>query len=115
MKKGLLVVIAVIVVLFMMFGGTYNSLVRLDEGVKTACSQVENVYQRRADLIPNLVETVKGYAGHESETLQAVTQARANATSVKVDASTISDPGQFQKFQESQGALSGALGRLLAV
>lgn len=74
-----------------------------------------NQYQRRSDLIPNLVETVKGYAQQEKDVLTQVTQARANATSIKVDASTITDPETFQKFQNAQAQLSGALGRLIAV
>ena len=80
----------------------------------TAWSQVENVYQRRADLIPNLVSTVKGYAAHESETLEGVVNARAKATQVTVDAENLT-PEQLQKFNEAQGELSSALGRLLAV
>ncbi len=115
MKKGLVVLLAVLVVIGMMFAGSYNGLVQLDEKVNAAWAQVESVYQRRMDLIPNLVETVKGYAAHESGTLQAVTEARASATQITLPASAVSDPAQFAKFQESQGALSSALGRLLAV
>jgi len=76
---------------------------------------VQNQYQRRADLIPNLVETVKGYATQEKDTLTAVVEARAKATSVKVDASTITDPAKFKEFQDAQNNLSGVLGRLLAI
>ncbi len=118
MKKGsviLLSIVGVLVVIGMMFAGSYNGLVQLEEKVSAAWAQVESVYQRRLDLIPNLVETVKGYAAHESSTLEAVVQARANATRITLPASAVSDPAQFAKFQESQGALSGALGRLLAV
>ena len=115
MKKALLIVVAAVVVIGMMFAGSYNGLVQLEEKVSSAWAQVESVYQRRLDLIPNLVETVKGYAAHESSTLEAVVQARANATRVTLPASAVSDPAQFAKFQESQSALSGALGRLLAV
>jgi len=115
MKKALLIVVVVLVVIGMMFAGSYNGLVQLEEKVSAAWAQVESVYQRRLDLIPNLVETVKGYAAHESSTLEAVVQARANATRVTLPASAVSDPAQFAKFQESQTALSGALGRLLAV
>ena len=115
MKKVLLILVVVVVVIGMMFAGSYNGLVQLEEKVSSAWAQVESVYQRRLDLIPNLVETVKGYAAHESSTLEAVVQARANATRVTLPASAVSDPAQFAKFQESQGALSGALGRLLAV
>ena len=115
MKKALLIVVGVLVAVGVMFAGSYNELVQLEENVSSAWAQVESVYQRRSDLIPNLVETVKGYAAHESSTLEAVVQARANATSVRLPASAVSDPAQFAKFQESQTALSGALGRLLAV
>lgn len=93
----------------------YNRIQGLDEDVKASWSEVQNQYQRRADLIPNLVETVKGYAKHESQTLQSVVEARAKATSVTLSASQLSDPAAFKKFQEAQGALSQSLGRLLAV
>jgi LemA protein len=93
----------------------YNSLQGLDEDVKASWSEVENQYQRRSDLIPNLVNTVKGYAAHEKDTLEAVVKARAEATSTKIDASKLSDPGAFQKFEQSQGALSSALSRLMVV
>lgn len=112
--KVLLVIAAVILVLFIWVKNTYNSLVTGDEAVKSAWSQVENVYQRRADLIPNLVATVKGYANHESSTLQAVVDARAKATSINVDASKLSEE-QIAAFQKAQGELSSALSRLLAV
>jgi LemA protein len=92
----------------------YNKLVTADEEVDTAWSQVENVYQRRADLIPNLVNTVKGYATHESETLEGVVNARAKATQVTVNAENLT-PEQLQNFNQAQGELSNALGRLLAV
>lgn len=95
--------------------GTYNSLVTLDEGVKGAWSQVENVYQRRSDLIPNLVSTVKGYASHERETLTAVIEARSKASQIKVDPSVVNDPKMFAKFQASQGEISSALTRLMVV
>lgn len=94
--------------------GTNNSLIAMDEGVKTSWSQVENVYQRRADLIPNLVEVVSGYAKHEKGTLEGVIAARASATQVKVDISTAS-PEQIAKFQAAQGQLTQALGRLMMV
>ncbi len=94
--------------------GSYNTAVGKEEGVKQAWSQVENVYQRRADLIPNLVEIVKGYAKHESTTLSAVIQARASATQIKVDASNLT-PEAIAQFQQAQGGLSQSLGRLLAV
>lgn len=90
----------------------YNTMVTMEEQVAAAWSQVENQYQRRADLIPNLVNTVKGYADFEQETLTQVIEARAKATSINVDASEL-DPQQVQRFQEAQEQLSGALSRLL--
>lgn len=104
--------------LVLLFGfsmcNTYNKLGPMDEGVKKAWSQVENQYQRRADLIPNLVNTVKGYANFEQETLQKVVEARASATQVKIDAGNLT-PENIQRFEQAQQGLSGALGRLLAV
>jgi len=96
-------------------GCGFNSIPTYEEAAKAKWSDVLNQYQRRSDLIPNLVETVKGYAKQESSVLEAVTAARAQATSVKVDASTVSDPAAFQKFQDAQAQLSGSLGRLLAI
>ena len=93
---------------------SYNTMVEKDEGVKKAWSQVENVYQRRADLIPNLVETVKGYAAHEQGTLESVVEARAKATSMTIDPSNL-DEASLAKFQQAQSQLGGALSRLLAV
>jgi LemA protein len=92
-----------------------NNVPTYEEQAKAAWSEVQNQYQRRADLIPNLVETVKGYARQEQDTLTKVVEARAKATSVKVDASTITDPAKFKEFQDAQNQLSGALGRLIAV
>ena len=92
-----------------------NTIPTYDEQAKAKWSDVLNQYQRRADLIPNLVETVKGYAQQERSVLEAVTNARARATSIQVTADTIKDPETFKKFQEAQAQLSGALGRLLAV
>ncbi|HKS14516.1 MAG TPA: LemA family protein [Pseudomonas sp.] len=92
-----------------------NNIPQYDEQVKAAWGQVQNQYQRRADLIPNLVETVKGYARQEQETLTAVIEARARATSIQVDASTLDDPQKLQQFQQAQGQLSGALSRLMVV
>ncbi len=86
-----------------------------EERAKAAWSEVLNQYQRRSDLIPNLVETVKGYAAQEKDVLTSVIEARAKATSIRVDASTITDPAQFKQFQDAQSQLSGALGRLIAV
>jgi LemA protein len=90
-----------------------NNVPTLEERAKAAWGEVQNQYQRRADLIPNLVETVKGYAQQEREVLTQVTEARAKASSIKVDASTVSDPAKFKEFQDAQNQLSGALGRLL--
>ncbi len=90
-----------------------NNVPTLEERAKAAWGEVQNQYQRRADLIPNLVETVKGYAAQEREVLTAVVEARAKASSVKVDASTITDPAKFKEYQDAQNQLSGALGRLL--
>ncbi|MEW6257669.1 MAG: LemA family protein [Pseudomonadota bacterium] len=92
-----------------------NNIPTEEERAKAAWSEVLNQYQRRSDLIPNLVETVKGYAQQEKDVLTQVTEARAKATSVRVDASTITDPAQFKQFQDAQSQLSGALGRLIAV
>jgi LemA protein len=91
-----------------------NNVPTLKERAKSAWSEVQNQYQRRADLIPNLVETVKGFAQQEREVLTQVTEARARAGQVRVDASTITDPQKFREYQEAQNQLSGALGRLLA-
>jgi LemA protein len=90
-----------------------NTIPTYEETAKAKWSDVQNQYQRRADLIPNLVETVKGYAAQEREVLTQVTEARAKASQVKVDASTITDPAKFKEFQDAQAALTGALGRLL--
>lgn len=94
--------------------GTYNTMVTQDEGVKTAWSQVENQYQRRMDLIPNLVNTVKGYATHEKETLEGVVSARAEATKTTIDPSNLNEES-MKKFQAAQGELSSALSRLMVV
>ncbi|CAN5205863.1 LemA family protein [soil metagenome] len=96
-------------------GCGYNKIPTLDETVKAKWGEVQNQYQRRADLVPNLVATVKGYAAQEKDVLTAVTEARASATQVKVDASTITDPAAFEKYQAAQNQLSGVLGRLLAI
>ncbi len=108
---------AVVGVLAMVGIGQYNGLVSANEGVKSAWANVENVYQRRADLIPNLVETVKGYAAHEQETLQAVIEARAKATQVQASLTpeTLNDPALLQQFQQAQGELGSALARLMVV
>ena len=101
--------------LFILPGCGYNELQGLDEEVKGAWSEVQNQYQRRADLIPNLVATVKGAANFEQETLQKVIEARAQATSIKLDAQALSDPATFKKFEQAQQNLSGALSRLMVV
>ena len=106
------------VVLFMSWllaGCGINNIPQYDEQVKAAWSQVENQYQRRADLIPNLVETVKGYARQEQDTLTAVTEARAKATSIQISADDLDDPQKLQQFQQAQNQLTGALSRLMAV
>jgi LemA protein len=96
-------------------GCGYNDLQGLDEEVKGAWAEVQNQYQRRADLSPNLVATVKGSANFEQETLQKVIEARAAATSIKLDANALSDPAMFKKFEDAQRNLSGSLSRLLVV
>ncbi|MEQ1953740.1 LemA family protein [Mesorhizobium sp. CN2-181] len=93
----------------------YNTIPTAEEKAKAAWSEVLNQYQRRADLIPNLVETVKGYAAHEKDTLEAVVEARAKATQVTVTPETLSDPNAFKAFQDNQAGLTSALSRLLAV
>ena len=117
MKKGLIGIIILCVIGLGLYGwikGTFNGLVASQESVETAWSQVENVYQRRADLIPNLVNTVKGYAKHEQETLEGVIEARANATKVTIDPSNMTAE-DLQKYQAAQGEITNALSRLIAV
>ncbi|MFI3320903.1 MAG: LemA family protein [Rikenellaceae bacterium] len=117
MKKTLIilgVVAVVIIVIYSTFKGNYNNLVKYDEGVKSAWSSVESQYQRRADLIPNLVSTVKGYAEHESSTLEAVVAARASATKTTINVEDLSE-SSMQQFNKAQGELSSALSRLLVV
>lgn len=92
-----------------------NTIPTLDEHVKSAWAEVQNQYQRRADLVPNLVETVKGYASHERETLQAVTEARAKVGSMQINADTLNNPEQLKTFEQAQGELSSALQRLMVV
>jgi len=115
-KKWLVpgVVAAIVVVLLIAFVGMFNGLVAQRETVTTAFSKVQSQYQRRADLIPNLVSTVKGAADFEQSTITGVTEARAKATSISIDASNAT-PEQIQQYQNAQGELSTALGRLLAV
>jgi LemA protein len=107
--------VAVVLVSLSLAGCGVNTIPTLEEQAKAAWSEVQNQYQRRADLIPNLVETVRGYAKQEQEVLTQVVEARAKATQIKVDASQLTDPAALQRFQEAHGQLSGALGRLLAV
>lgn len=116
MKKGwiVLITIAAVVLLVVMWGvGKYNGLVKLDEGVTGAWAQVENQYQRRMDLIPNLVATVQGVANFEKSTLQAVIEARASASQVRLSPELLNDPNAFRQFEQSQGQLGSALSRLL--
>ena len=118
MKKGWIVLIVIVVVLLLIIGrfvGIYNSLVTLEEGVNQSWAQVSNQYQRRADLIPNLVETVKGYASHERETFSAVTEARAKVGQLTVTPEVLNNPEAFSRFQQVQGEISSALSRLMAI
>ena len=114
MKKSTIIVIALVAIVAIWAVSGYNSLVKMDESVSTAWSNVENQYQRRADLIPNLVNTVKGYAAHEKETLEAVMSARSKATQMTVDADNLT-PEKLQEYQKAQGEIGAALGRLLAI
>lgn len=112
----LAILVLIVVVIYGGFRNTYNSMVNLDETVNAAWAQVENQYQRRYDLIPNLVETVRGFADQERETLTAVTEARSRAGGVmEMDESLLEDPEAFQRFQEAQSSLGSALQRLLVV
>ena len=114
MKKSTIIILAVIAVIAVWAVTGYNRLVKADEAVSTAWSNVENQYQRRADLIPNLVNTVKGYAVHEKETLDAVVAARTRATQVAVDAENLT-PEMLQEYQKAQNEVGTALGRLIAI
>ena len=114
MKKSTIIILAVIAVVAVWAVTGYNRLVKADEAVSTAWSNVENQYQRRADLIPNLVNTVKGYAAHEKETLDAVVAARTRATQVAVDAENMT-PEMLQEYQKAQNEVGTALGRLIAI
>jgi LemA protein len=119
MKKVLLVTLGVIVLVALfgtlVFGRVYNNLVTKEEGVTSAWAQVENVYQRRLDLVPNLVETVKGYAAHEKETLQNVVEARSKVSRMNISPEMLSSPDALAKFQEVQTQLTSALSRLMVV
>ncbi len=117
LSKGIiatLVIVGILVIIFLWGMGGYNTMVSQEEGVTSAWSQVENVYQRRADLIPNLVATVKGYAAHEQETLEGVVNARAKATQTTIDPANMT-PEAMAQFQAAQGELSSALGKLMVV
>ena len=114
MKKSTIILVAVIAALAMWAISAYNGMVKMDESVSTAWSNVENQYQRRADLIPNLVNTVKGYAAHEKETFEAVVSARSKATQMTVDPENLT-PEKLQEYQKAQGEIGAALGRLLAI
>src|SRR5262245_28559170 len=117
MKKILITLAIIVVIVFIFYGffaGRYNTMVELQETIPKEWAQVESQYQRRADLIPNLVNTVKGYANFEQETLTKVIEARASATQVKIDPSNIT-PEELQRFQQAQNGVSSALSRLLVV
>jgi LemA protein len=113
MKKGIWIILVAFAGLFLS-GCGYNTMVDLEEQVSSQWSQVENVYQRRADLIPNLVNTVKGYAEHERETLEGVIEARSKATSVNIDPNSLT-PESIEQFNQAQEGLSSALSRLMVV
>ena len=118
MKTALIVAggfLGFILILALWSVGVYNGLISKQEGVNGAWAQVQNVYQRRADLVPNLVETVKGSAQFEKSTLTAVVEARSRVGSFTVDKSLLNDPAQFKKFEAAQAELGGALGRLMVV
>jgi LemA protein len=119
MNKWLKVAIAVVAVIGLLVVSCglvgYNAIVDQDESVHAAWAEVQNQYQRRADLVPNLVSTVKGEAKFEKDTLEAVVQARSNVAGIKVDASLLDDPQRFHQYEEAQARLSGSMSRLLAV
>lgn len=115
MKKGLIIgIIAVIVIIGAWAAKAYNSMVKIQEQATTELANVQSAYQRRADLIPNLVEVVKGYAEHEKGTFEAVVNARAKATQITLDPTNLT-PEKLQEYQKAQGELGAALGRLIAV
>jgi LemA protein len=122
MTKGMITglgCLAIIIIAVIIIGvsalGTYNGLVASQQNVESKWAQVENVYQRRADLIPSLVATVKGYAAHESQTLEAVTASRSQVGSMRVTPDILNNQAEFQKFQQAQAGLSSALSRLMVV
>lgn len=114
MKKGTIIILAVVAIIVIWAISGYNGLVSMDENVSGQWSNVETQYQRRADLIPNLVNTVKGYAAHEKETLEGVIAARSQATQIKVDPTDLT-PEKLAEYQKAQGQLASALGKLLAI
>ena len=114
MKNSVIILIAVVAVIIIWAISAYNGLVSMDENVSSQWANVETQYQRRADLIPNLVNTVKGYASHEKETLEGVVEARSKATQIKVDANDLT-PEKLAEYQKAQGAVTSALGKLLAI
>lgn len=114
MKRSTIIILVIVAAVAIWAISAYNSMVKMEEGVESAWAQVENVYQRRADLIPNLVATVKGYAAHESETLEGVIAARSKATQITVDPQDLSAEA-LKKYQAAQGELGAALGKLLAI
>ena len=114
MKKSIIIILAVVAILVIWAVSVYNGLVTMDENVSGQWANVETQYQRRADLIPNLVNTVKGYATHEKETLEGVVAARSQATQIKVDAADLT-PEKLAQYQKAQGAVTSALGKLLAI
>lgn len=114
MKKTVLIVAVAVAIVVMIGVSMYNGLVSMDEKVSNQWANVETQYQRRADLIPNLVSTVKGYASHEKETLEGVVAARSQATQIKVDANDLT-PEKLAEYQKAQGAVTSALGKLLAI
>src|SRR5687767_484286 len=113
MKRWLVMIAVALSMTLSLTGCGYNDFQRLDEATKSAWSEVLNQYQRRADLVPNIVATVKGQANFEQETLTKVVEARAKATSMQVTPETLNNPEAFAKFQQAQGELSGALSRLM--
>ena len=113
-KKTIIAIIVVCVVIVAWASSAYNSMVSVQEGATTALANVQSTYQRRADLIPNLVETVKGYAAHEKQTLEDVVAARSKATQITLDPENMT-PEKLKEFQQAQGELGSALGRLIAI
>ena len=114
MTKSIIIIIAVVAVIVIWAVSMYNGLVTMDESVNSQWANVETQYQRRADLIPNLVNTVKGYASHEKETLEGVVEARSKATQMQVNANDLT-PEKLAEYQKAQGAVTSALGKLLAI